>query len=403
MSNLNGFRRIRRGFEGIQTRRLGIQELESRRMLAGDLDLATSFVQMDVNTDGAISAIDALNIINDLEDRGAREVAGDRDASRRDVNRDGRLSPVDALRVINHLGRQGGGRISMENLVGDREGIIGDTQRENLRSLFMNLNAIRLDSDVTAEQIVNFVRRIGSTLEGATLPSIGSIESLLDTVQTSADDGEFSPDELDQIESDLLNVFESMSVSEENAQQLIDDFRDIIESDGIEQENVAAIINDLQVIVEEFQDRFSDVEDSRREHIRGLVTGIIAVLEDSDLSEQQIEEFIGNVRLAFEDATLPDLRLVVRLFRDTRAALRDGEITNGESAELTSGLDSVLESANISSEERGALLEDVEDIIETTELSADELELITRDVLAVGARLLRDRFGLQGFLDFLTA
>ncbi len=68
---------------------------------------------LDVNSDGVVSPIDALQVINDLNKYGARDLntsstsrlanAVSGTPSMVDVNGDGFISPIDALRVINHL------------------------------------------------------------------------------------------------------------------------------------------------------------------------------------------------------------------------------------------------------------------------------------------------------------
>jgi len=61
---------------------------------------------LDVNSDGAITPLDALNVINDLNAYGSREVAeGETVGLDRamDVNRDSFVSPLDALAIINYL------------------------------------------------------------------------------------------------------------------------------------------------------------------------------------------------------------------------------------------------------------------------------------------------------------
>jgi hypothetical protein len=58
----------------------------------------------DVNNDGAVSPIDALLIINDLNSKGARALTvADASSPFIDVNGDGNVSPIDALQVINAI------------------------------------------------------------------------------------------------------------------------------------------------------------------------------------------------------------------------------------------------------------------------------------------------------------
>jgi hypothetical protein len=60
--------------------------------------------RFDVNNDGAVSPIDALLVINDLNLKGARSLAAsDATPPFIDVNGDGNASPIDALQVINAI------------------------------------------------------------------------------------------------------------------------------------------------------------------------------------------------------------------------------------------------------------------------------------------------------------
>ncbi len=68
--------------------------------------LQNALLPADVNSDGLVTPIDALLIINSLS---RARAAGEGEAAARslytDVNGDGSITPLDALQVINHLGR----------------------------------------------------------------------------------------------------------------------------------------------------------------------------------------------------------------------------------------------------------------------------------------------------------
>ncbi|MCA9157620.1 MAG: hypothetical protein KDA72_04795 [Planctomycetales bacterium] len=83
-------------------RRLRAETLESRRLLAADFQPFhhNRFDAEDVNDDGLVSPMDALMVINAINQRSQRE-----DLNFIDVNNDGLLSPQDALFVINRLNR----------------------------------------------------------------------------------------------------------------------------------------------------------------------------------------------------------------------------------------------------------------------------------------------------------
>ncbi len=67
---------------------------------------------LDVNDDGDVEPLDALNIINKLNTEGPHELpppqAGDPPLRYYDCNGDGDVGPIDALNVINHLNEASG-------------------------------------------------------------------------------------------------------------------------------------------------------------------------------------------------------------------------------------------------------------------------------------------------------
>ena len=72
----------------------------------GETDSGTAD-RLDVNGDGAVTALDALLVIGDLHHHGTRRL--DRltaESVKLDVNRDAQICPQDVLQIINHLNRQ---------------------------------------------------------------------------------------------------------------------------------------------------------------------------------------------------------------------------------------------------------------------------------------------------------
>lgn len=64
---------------------------------------------LDVNADGLVTPIDALLVVNELNDNGSHEVLAEGEAFgplNFDTNRDGFVSPADVLYVINHINSQ---------------------------------------------------------------------------------------------------------------------------------------------------------------------------------------------------------------------------------------------------------------------------------------------------------
>jgi hypothetical protein len=86
------------------SRRMGIEQLEKRSLLAGDC-FHNFLIPEDTNGNGSVDPLDALVIINQLNRGPSNEVsASNSDALRLvDVDADRSLSPLDALMVINQL------------------------------------------------------------------------------------------------------------------------------------------------------------------------------------------------------------------------------------------------------------------------------------------------------------
>lgn len=100
-----------------QRRRLKPETLETRQLLAANI-FHNELMPEDVNEDGVVSAIDALVIINQVNQQDTVGDAEPANADQRqergrgrmtDVNNDGRDTPLDALMVINRLNRRDGG------------------------------------------------------------------------------------------------------------------------------------------------------------------------------------------------------------------------------------------------------------------------------------------------------
>lgn len=119
-----GSRSLSTARKAVAVRKLfAAERLESRSMMAGDLFVSDYWNNMkptDVNGDGNVTPFDALAVINELNQRGARSLGirpatvsagGEGESSPDDfffdVNNDGMVTPFDALAVINTLNAEG--------------------------------------------------------------------------------------------------------------------------------------------------------------------------------------------------------------------------------------------------------------------------------------------------------
>lgn len=104
----NGNRRRRAG----QSKKLRIESLEARQLLAADLGYHNSIIPQDVNRDLNVTPLDAILVINELNNTDSSELtpvaSGEiTDGILLDTNADGYLTAGDALSVINFLNAEG--------------------------------------------------------------------------------------------------------------------------------------------------------------------------------------------------------------------------------------------------------------------------------------------------------
>ncbi len=114
----SSFARRKRDQKGTPPRRrLKTEALEARQLLAANI-FHNELVPEDVNQDGAVTALDALMVINQMNRQSRGGDAGTVDSNQpanhqrgpmTDVNNDGRQTALDALMVINRLSRRRGG------------------------------------------------------------------------------------------------------------------------------------------------------------------------------------------------------------------------------------------------------------------------------------------------------
>ena len=97
-------------------RKLGLQSLENRNLLAADVGI--EIYATDVNGDGDVTPVDVLQVVNALHTQKEGRVVEDIAAV--DVNKDGVLSPRDALGVINQMNSEGRLRQQSETPLRDR-------------------------------------------------------------------------------------------------------------------------------------------------------------------------------------------------------------------------------------------------------------------------------------------
>ena len=243
MTNMKSNPGRRRRSVGNRSRKLRLQGLENRNLLAGDVGV--EFFANDVNGDGQVTPVDVLQVVNALHSQ--QEGGVIEDFASVDVNNDGVLSPRDAIVVVNQLhsdrvlSRQSETplRDRVVERLGDRDpsetlgnGAIREiAQRlaerrgegESTEGLKELVSAAREDGEVTEEERAEIRERVSTELaergrDGSNMDperqerrqerreerrerrgARASIEGLKELVSTAREDGEVTEEERAEI------------------------------------------------------------------------------------------------------------------------------------------------------------------------------------------------------------
>ena len=124
-------------------RRLTLEQMEARTMLAVDVLAMQDLLSMDVDGDLNVSATDAIGIINELNDHGTRDLhnldpllSESRRLHRLDTDHDGFVVPNDVLRLINTLNQDGPQDLQLGRFAGDAMAGLSSTQQGHLENLY---------------------------------------------------------------------------------------------------------------------------------------------------------------------------------------------------------------------------------------------------------------------------
>ena len=170
------------------------------------------FAPLDVNGDGTISPIDALLVVNYINDNNLSGASGESSGNyKRDVNHDNEISPIDALLVINYLNTH---RSSGASAGGEGEGEDDGTARSSL-SPFAALSAgsgSEDDSDSTSTGSGDVTAPVASGYAAA----VDSVFARADWTRPSSNRSEDAPHSsssecADEFFTDLGSVITSRS------------------------------------------------------------------------------------------------------------------------------------------------------------------------------------------------
>ena len=244
MTNMKSNPGRRRRSVGNRSRKLRLQSLENRNLLAGDVGV--EFQPSDVNGDGAVTPVDVVQVINALQSQ--REGGVVENLSTVDVNQDGILSPRDALGVINQLNSDRILRGQSETPLRDR---IAERLGDRDPSETLGNGAIREIAQRLAER-----RGEGESIEG-----------LRELVSAAREDGEIT-------EGERAEIREQVST------ELAERGRDGSNMDPERQERREQLRERIAAR------RDADVDSERREQLRER----IVERRDSDVDSQRREQ-----------------------------------------------------------------------------------------------------------------
>ena len=129
----------------------------------------------------------------------------------------------------------------------NRDPLISDTQKENLRSLASDLREIADRTTVTPEQAEAIRSEFRSIVEGATRPDRELVRELRRDVRLARSDGEVTNDERQQVAQSVDAVLESANITQEARDAL---WAEIAET-GLTQDDVQTVAEDLAAIRQE--------------------------------------------------------------------------------------------------------------------------------------------------------
>lgn len=361
-------------------RRLGVQSLEVRNLLAGDVgdvdsaaaDRLEAVVMADVNADGAVSAVDALQVINRINAI-ANGVPGIVDGvlARWDVNGDGSVSAVDALQIINRINGTNPDivDVAMELLPADRADWVVDRSGplgESVREFVAGINELRLRGDLPAPAAAGLIGNVARLVGQAGTPSAASLGALASTWQSVVADRELTGVEMQSLVRGIRGVLTSTGASDGRVDAVIDDLNTVIGSVDFEIDDVRRLIVRVQSVLESLpgDDGGEDArgDDSLEDRIEVAAEGLVRVMTGGEPLSRLVDVITD---VADEDDSLrwPSFTLVRTFFANyLTARFNDGRIDAGELAGLSGDLNAILESAGLNDDIRTRLVDRFESL-----------------------------------------
>jgi hypothetical protein len=246
----------------MRSARLGMERLESRSMLAGDVLPPRLLLALDVDGDRVVAPADALNVIQGLNTWGAVNLAGaaggEGEAAafaslrRFDANGDSSLTPLDALTIINRINENGSESIKLEDVLTAALDELTPEQRASIDQLFASLNEIRADSNLTSEQLVEFMDDVVSLVGDAAEPTEEQVDALVDSFWDVLADGELTAAEVDSLKSDVRQLLLDLDVDPAELDAFLDKWQGVLNEITVEDVDLDALLTSVESLVNAF-------------------------------------------------------------------------------------------------------------------------------------------------------
>ncbi len=374
-------------------RRVRIENLEQRQMLAADgivtmdagdaarMDEIAGLIAADINSDGRITAVDALQVINHINATESGE-GGEtvRDGVHRvidtvfsrianlDTDGNGRITEVDALRVINRINDGvesvvDGVLSRLPQLIRNAQtggANVGSEVRNLVGELLEGLNSVRSRADVPPERIARLVNEVATVAGEAQRPTATSIGRLVRTWQSSLTDRDLSTSELTAIRSDLTSVLSSAGVNTTRVNAVWDDVESIVRNVNLDADDVRSVLGNVQRIVEALPERVTTEFPQLSRPLTQVVDSLARLGGESTRSGvfavvSTASELLDEIRAA--DLSLPSLSSVMTFFSEYLRARADGTVDATELSGLADDVDAVFASMGLQESTRDRLVD----------------------------------------------
>lgn len=259
-------------------RRLVVESLETRKLLAGDV-LHNFVSPEDTTGSGDVGPLDVLAIINEINQPGTAN-----SNLMLDVDGDQVISPLDALAVINHINR------------GARESAVPIAQR--IQRIEAAIQKGEFPNRITESDAFEIL----ATLRSGGRPELGDrvvAGRLIREVEQPRDplEREIVKTEVDRalpVASQVLTRLVAIGTAPEVVEQTRDLLRDLNQdSASAVRERIQETLAEHRVSIElVIPDRLTDSQTDRAEWLEGLIAGIRSRLETAGVDGQSIDRAV---------------------------------------------------------------------------------------------------------------